>query len=82
MLRKCLSSFYSYVNSKLTSIPPLVDSNYNLAVSDHDKCIVLNDYFASVFTTDDGLLPVFVTHLSEEKSLTLFSFHLTRFLRL
>ena len=69
--RKRLSSFYAYVNSNPTtpqSIPPLVDSNNNLAVSDQDKCIVLNDYFASIFT-DDGLLPVFVPRLSEEKSL-------------
>ena len=51
--KKSLSSFYSYVNSKLTTsqcIPPLIDSNDNLAVSNHDKCTVLNDYFASVFT--------------------------------
>ena len=70
--KKSLSSFYSYVNSKLTTsqcIPPLIDSNDNLAVSNHDKCTVLNDYFASVFTADDGLLPEFVPRLSENKSL-------------
>ena len=70
--KKSLSSFYSYVNSKLTTsqcIPPLIDSNDNLAVSNHDKCTVLNDYFASVFTVDDGLLPEFVPRLSENKSL-------------
>ena len=39
-----------------TCIPPLIDSNDNLAVSNHDKCTVLNDYFASVFTADDGLI--------------------------
>ena len=78
--KKSLSSFYSYVNSKRTTsqcIPPLIDSNDNLAVSNHDfKCTVLNDYFASVFTADDGLLPEFVPHLSENKSLNcvLFSF--------
>ena len=60
------------MNSKLTTsqcIPPLVDSNDNLAVSNHDKCTVLNDYFASVFTANDGLRPVFVPRLSENKSL-------------
>ena len=79
-LRNCLSSFYSYVNSKLAtsqSIPPLVESNNKLAVSNHDKCIVLNDYFASVFTTDD-LLPiaVFPSRLPVGESLdtVLFSF--------
>ena len=30
---------------------------------------MLNDYFASVFTADDGLLPEFVPRLSENKSL-------------
>ena len=78
--KKSLSSFYSYVNSKLTTsqcTPPLIDSNDNLAVSNHDKCTVLNDYFASVFTADDGLLPEFVPSLSENKSLNcvLFPFH-------
>ena len=71
-LKSFLSSFYSYVNSKLTTsqcIPPLIDSYDNLAVSNHVKCTVLNDYFASVFTADDGLLPEFVPRLSENKSL-------------
>ena len=30
---------------------------------------MLNDYFASVFTADDGLLPEFVPRLSENKSI-------------
>ena len=30
---------------------------------------MLNDYFASVFTADDGLLPEFVPRLSENNSL-------------
>ena len=54
-------------------IPPLVESNNKLAVSNH---IVLNDYSASVFTTDNGLLPVFPPLLPVEESLSsvLFSF--------
>ena len=42
--KKSLSSFYSYVNSKLTTsqcIPPLIDSNDNLAVSNHVQMIIL-----------------------------------------
>ena len=31
----------------------------SLAINDCDKCNVLNDYFASVFTIDNGVLPVF-----------------------
>ena len=72
LTKKSLSSFYSYANSKLSTsqcIPPLIDSNDILAVSNHDKCTVLNDYFASVFTADDGLLPEFVPRLSKNKSL-------------
>ena len=74
------------MNSKLAtsqSIPPLVESNNKLAVSNHDKCIVLNDYFASVFTTDD-LLPITYFRLVYlwENLWTLFSSHLTMFLRL
>ena len=55
---------------------PLVESNNKLAVSNHDKCIVFNDYFASVFTTDDDLLPVFPSRLPAGESLdtVLFSF--------
>ena len=42
--KKSLSSFYSYVNSKLTTsqcITPLIDSNDNLAVSNHVLCIMI-----------------------------------------
>ena len=71
--RKCLSSFDSYVNSKLTtpqSIPPLVDSNNNLAVSDHDKCIVLNLLLMMVCS-------LYLCLVSLRKNLwTLFTFHL------
>ena len=30
-----------------------------LATSDLDKCNLLNEYFVSLFTTDDGILPSF-----------------------
>ena len=57
-----LSILYSCVNSKLShtsSIPPLMKTDGSLAINDRDKCNVLNDYFASVFTIDNGVLPVF-----------------------
>ena len=72
-----ICKFQAYYISQC--IPPLIDSNDNLVVSNR-KCTVLNDYFASVFTADDGLLPEFVPRLSENKYV--FSSHLTRFLRL
>ena len=57
-----LSKLYSYVNMKLChtlSIPPLMKSDGSLATMDYDKCNVFNDYFSSVFTTDNGVLPIF-----------------------
>ena len=58
------------MNSKLFpshDVPPLVGSSDKLAVLDYDKSILLNQYFASVFTiNDDLLLPVFhLVHLRE-----------------
>ena len=50
---------YSYVNSKLShtsSIPLLMKADGSLAINDRDKC---NVYFASVFTIDNDVLPVF-----------------------
>ena len=57
-----LSKLYSYVTSKLShtsSIPPLMKADGSLAINDRDKCNVLNDYFASAFTIDNDVLPVF-----------------------
>ena len=42
-----------------SSIPPLMKTDGSLAITDRDKCNVLNDYFASVFTIDNGVLPIF-----------------------
>ena len=36
----------------------------SLAINDREKCNVLNDYFASVFTIDNGVLPVFHPEVS------------------
>ena len=55
-----LSRFYSYANSKfknISVIPSLARSDGTVATSDLDKCNLLNKYFVSVFTTDDGILP-------------------------
>ena len=55
-----LSYFYSYANSKLKNIaviPPLARSDGSIATSDSDKCGLLNQFFVSVFTVDDGILP-------------------------
>ena len=48
-----ISKLYSYINSKLNhsgGIPPLQKEDGSFALSDKDKCDLLNQYFASVFT--------------------------------
>ena len=57
-----LGSFFKFVNGKLSSndgIAPLFDESGNLIMSDNGKANILNDYFKSVFTIDDGVLPQF-----------------------
>jgi hypothetical protein len=60
---KSLKTFYSFVNSKLTSknqIPPLKLNDY-VADDPADKANLLQDQFSSVFTVDDYNLPNFVS---------------------
>ena len=57
-----LGAFYRYVNGKLcnkSGIAPLYNDDNILLTSDSDKANLLNSYFQSVFTADDGLLPPF-----------------------
>ena len=59
---KNISRFYDYANSKLNNsvgIPPLLSDDGTLAIEDCDKCELLNKYFVSVFTKDNGK-PLFV----------------------
>ena len=61
-----LGTFYKFVNNKLTSksgIAPLKTDNDILLTNDTDKANLLNDYFHSVFTSDDGTFPFFSTRL-------------------
>jgi len=74
-----LGRFYSYVNSKSQckiSVPPLKLPDGSLAVENSDKCRLLNDYFASVFTHDDGTVPLFPRRVPENVGLhtVLFSY--------
>jgi hypothetical protein len=53
-----LGAFYKYVNKKLNGsngIAPLCGVDGNLAVTDYDKAALLNNYFCSVFTADNGI---------------------------
>ena len=47
----------------MSTVPPLMKTDGSLAITDPDNCTVFNAYFASVFTTDNGVLPVF--HLKD-----------------
>ena len=54
-----LGSFYKYVNKKLNGsngIAPLRDTNGNLHTDNAEKADLLNKYFSSVFTTDNGII--------------------------
>ena len=64
-----LGAFYKFVNKKLTSksgIAPLKNKDNTLITEDVDKANLLNDYFHSVFTTDDGTLPPFPSRLASD----------------
>jgi hypothetical protein len=57
-----LGAFYNFVNGKLSSrsgIAPLETHHGHLATSDLEKAEILNNYFESAFTTDNGLVPIF-----------------------
>ena len=61
-----LGAFYKFVNNKLSSksgIAPLKNKDGILITDDVEKADLLNDYFQSVFTTDDGTLPPFPSRL-------------------
>ena len=56
-----LGNFYKYVNKKLNGsngIAPLRNENGVLVYNDTDKAVLLNDYFTSIFTKDNGLIDV------------------------
>ena len=47
-------------------IPPLLQSDGSFAISNVEKCDLLNTYFASVFTNDDGSLPCFAPRVNAD----------------
>jgi hypothetical protein len=67
-----VGSFYKFVNSRLScksGVGVLRDNCENSIVNDKDKAELLNDYFCSVCTLDDGILPQFPRVLQEDVSL-------------
>ena len=65
---KNLGNFYRYVNKKLSShssINSIATSKNNLTSNPSEIANIFNDYFASVFTVDDGKDPNFKDRTSE-----------------
>ena len=65
-----VGAFYKFVNNKLgtkSGIPPLKSDLIILLTSDIDKANLLNKYFESVFTKDDGNAPQFPCRLPNDK---------------
>ena len=72
-----LKKFYSFVNSKLKSqpcIPSLLSTDDVHITDDHQKATLMNEYFSSVFTTDDGKTPYFAKQVNDSQSLNFVEF--------
>ncbi len=70
------NTFFKYINSKLSTrggIPPLKRNDGSFAVDDAEKARLLNSYFGSVFTVDDGNLPEFQLRCDDILSDVVFS---------
>jgi hypothetical protein len=67
-----MKNFYNFVNKRLKSrrkIPSLVDKNKLVSSENDEKSNKFNQYFASVFTNDDGINP----HFEIRENSTIFS---------
>jgi len=64
-----LGRFYRYVNGKLScksGVGPLKSGFNKIIVSDVEKAELLNNYFSSVFTIDDGVFPKFCRRVDND----------------
>ena len=54
-------NFFNNANKKMCShskLGPLIDTNGICQTDDQTKCEILNEFFSSVFTNDNGILPM------------------------
>jgi hypothetical protein len=57
-----LGAFYNHVNRRLSNhkgIGPLKDTNGNFVFNDNERANIFNNYFCSVCTVDNHVMPVF-----------------------
>ena len=62
-----IGTFYKFINNKLSSksgIAPLKSPDNRIICSDEEKAKLLNEYFESVFTVDNGSMPAFPSRIS------------------
>ena len=73
-----IGSFYRFVNRKLTcksGVGPLRLDSRTIITDDEPKANILNEYFASVFTVDDGILPTFARRVPNDVALDKIDFN-------
>jgi hypothetical protein len=67
-----VGAFYNYVNGKLTchnGVGALRDINGQTLTTNIGKANALNDYFSSVYTVDNGIVPTFVSRVKDTQKL-------------
>ena len=73
-----LGRFYRYVfNGKLScksGVGPLMSGSNKVTVSDVEKAELLNNYFSSVFTIDNGVFPKFCRRVDNENFISEINF--------
>lgn len=59
-----IGTFYNYVNRRIscrTGIPALIDGAGNVVVKSDKKATMLNEYFTSVGTVENNVVPIYVS---------------------
>ena len=72
-----LGRFYRYVNGKLScksGVGPLMSGSNKVTVSDVEKAELLNNYFSSVFTIDNGVFPEFCRRVDNDNIISEINF--------
>jgi len=67
-----LGAFYRFINKRMScksGVGPLKSVSGSLMTADHDKATILNNYFCSVFTLDDGSSPTFNRRVANNVSM-------------